>query len=61
MHLVPGVSDTLIGVLAALLGATLQSATGFGFALLAAPLLAATFGPRPAASALVVLALVVTG
>lgn len=52
--------DALIGAVAAVLGATLQSATGFGFALLAAPLLVAVLGPRPAVSAIVILALIVT-
>lgn len=56
----PLAGDALLGVLAALLGATLQSATGFGFALVAAPLLVAVFGPRPAVSVIVVLALVVS-
>jgi uncharacterized membrane protein YfcA len=41
-------------------GAVLQSAFGFGFALTAAPALAATVGPRPAVSALAILGLVVS-
>src|SRR5918992_2496040 len=52
--------SVLLGALAALLGATLQSAAGFGFALIAAPLLVAALGPRPAVSAIVVLALIVS-
>jgi uncharacterized membrane protein YfcA len=50
----------LLATIATLLGATLQSATGFGFALVAAPLLAAALGPRPTVSSIVVLALVIT-
>ena len=50
----------LLAVVAVLLGATLQAATGFGFALVAAPLLAAMLGPRSAISAIVVLAVVIT-
>src|SRR5918992_3467616 len=50
----------LLGAFAALLGATLQSAAGFGFALIAAPLLVAALGPRPAVSAIIVLALIVS-
>jgi uncharacterized membrane protein YfcA len=50
----------LIAALAVLLGAALQSATGFGFALAAAPLLVAVLGPRVTVSTMVVLALVVT-
>lgn len=50
----------LLGALAVLVGAALQSATGFGFALIAAPLLVAIYGPRPAVSAMVVLAIVVS-
>lgn len=38
----------LLPALATLAGAALQSATGFGFALLAAPALLAAFGPRQA-------------
>jgi uncharacterized protein len=49
-----------VTILAALLGATVQSTIGFGFALVAAPLLVAVLGPRPAVSAVVVLALVVS-
>ncbi|MDP9401454.1 MAG: sulfite exporter TauE/SafE family protein [Actinomycetota bacterium] len=45
---------------AALLGAALQSATGFGFSVVAAPLLVAVFGPGTAVSTMVVLAFVVT-
>jgi uncharacterized protein len=58
---VPVDGETLIGAAAALMGATLQSATGFGFALLAAPWLVAAFGPSAAVSTIVILALVVTG
>jgi uncharacterized membrane protein YfcA len=50
----------LLASVAVLLGATLQSATGFGFALIAAPLLAAVLGPRSAVSSIVVLALLIT-
>jgi len=50
---------TLVAAVAALLGATLQSATGFGFALLSAPLLVAVLGPRTAVSTMVVLSLAV--
>ena len=50
----------MIAALAVLLGAMLQSATGFGFALAAAPLLVAVLGPRTAVSTMVLLALVVT-
>lgn len=56
----PVAGDALLGALAVLLGAALQSATGFGFALIAAPLLVAVFGPRPAVSAIVLLALIVS-
>lgn len=49
-----------LGALAVLIGAALQSATGFGFALMAAPLLVAIYGPRPAVSAMVVLAILVS-
>jgi uncharacterized protein len=49
----------VIAALAVLLGAMLQSATGFGFALAAAPLLVAIIGPRATVSTIVVLALVV--
>jgi hypothetical protein len=45
-----------IGVLA---GAALQSATGFGFALIAAPLMFAAAGPAPAVGLLIVLGLLV--
>ena len=44
---------------AVLAGAVLQSAVGFGFALVSAPLLFAAFGPAPAVGLLDVLALVV--
>ncbi len=50
----------LLAIVAVLLGATLQAATGFGFALVAAPLMAAVLGPRSAISAIVVLAVVIT-
>ena len=50
----------MIAALAVLLGAMLQSATGFGFALAAAPLLVAVLGPRTTVSTMVLLALVVT-
>jgi hypothetical protein len=49
----------VIAALAVLLGAMLQSATGFGFALAAAPLLVAVLGPRTTVSTMVVLALIV--
>jgi uncharacterized membrane protein YfcA len=43
------------------LGAALQSAGGFGFALTAAPVLTATVGPRASVSALSLLGLVIAG
>lgn len=46
---------------AVLAGALLQSAVGFGFALVSAPLLFAAFGPAPAVGLLNGLALVVNG
>jgi uncharacterized membrane protein YfcA len=46
-----------LAALAVLLGAALQSATGFGFALVAAPILFALVGPQEAISAGVLLAL----
>ena len=46
---------------AVLAGALLQSAVGFGFALVCAPLLFAAFGPAPAVGLLNLLALVVNG
>ncbi len=46
-----------LAALAVFLGASLQSATGFGFALVAAPILFALLGPREAVSAGVLLAL----
>jgi uncharacterized membrane protein YfcA len=45
-----------LAALAVGVGAALQSAVGFGFALLAAPVLFAVVGPRPAVGALLVLA-----
>ncbi len=50
-----------MGALAVFLGALVQSATGFGFALVAAPLLFATVGPEQAVWSLNALALVVNG
>jgi len=47
--------------LAVFLGATLQSATGFGFSLVAAPLLFALLGPREAVTAGVLLGLLLNG
>jgi len=50
-----------LAALAVLLGAALQSATGFGFALVAAPILFALLGPREAVSVGVLLALLLNG
>jgi len=50
-----------LAALAVLAGAALQSATGFGFALVAAPILFALLGPREAVSAGVLLALLLSG
>jgi uncharacterized membrane protein YfcA len=50
-----------LAALAVLLGAALQSATGFGFALVAAPILFALLGPQEAVSAGVLLALLLSG
>jgi uncharacterized membrane protein YfcA len=50
-----------LAALAVLLGAALQSATGFGFALVAAPILFALLGPQEAVSAGVLLALLLNG
>jgi uncharacterized membrane protein YfcA len=50
-----------LAALAVLLGAALQSATGFGFALVAAPILFALVGPQEAISAGVLLALALNG
>jgi uncharacterized membrane protein YfcA len=47
---------TALAIVAVLLGATLQSATGFGFALVAAPLLVAALGAHAAVSSAAVLA-----
>lgn len=46
---------TALAAAAVFLGASLQSATGFGFALVAAPILFAAFGPQEAVTAGVVL------
>lgn len=51
--------EVALAALAVLAGAALQSATGFGFALVAAPVLFALLGPRQAVTAGVALALVV--
>lgn len=51
----------LIAALAALAGALLQSATGFGFALIAAPALLAVVSPGEAIGALLVLGAVLSG
>jgi uncharacterized protein len=48
------------GMAAVLVGAFTQSATGFGFALLSAPVLSATLGPRTAIPTLTVVGLVVS-
>jgi uncharacterized protein len=50
---------TLLSAAAVLAGAALASATGFGFSLLAAPLLFALLGPRHAVGSMLLLALVV--
>ncbi len=50
-----------LAALAVFLGASLQSATGFGFALVAAPILFALLGPREAVTACVLLALLLSG
>ena len=47
-----------LAALAVFVGAALQSATGFGFALVAAPVLFALLGPREAVTAGVLLGLV---
>jgi uncharacterized protein len=44
----------LLAALGVVVGAALQSATGFGFALVAAPILFAVVGPQPAVGALIV-------
>ncbi|MCP9491351.1 MAG: sulfite exporter TauE/SafE family protein [Solirubrobacteraceae bacterium MAG38_C4-C5] len=51
----------LLAALAVGAGAVLQSATGFGFAIVAAPALVALVGPEATVSALSVLALVING
>lgn len=50
-----------LAALAVLLGAALQSATGFGFSLVAAPILFAVLGPQEAVSAGVLLGLLLNG
>lgn len=50
-----------LAALAVLLGAALQSATGFGFSLVAAPILFAILGPQEAVSAGVLLGLLLNG
>ena len=50
-----------VAVLAVLVGAALQSATGFGFSLVAAPILFAVLGPVEAVSAGVLLGLLLNG
>jgi uncharacterized membrane protein YfcA len=52
---------TAIAVAAVCAGATIQSAIGFGYALVAAPVLAAVFGPEVAAPTLGVTALIGSG
>lgn len=52
---------TVLAAAAVLAGATLASATGFGFSLLAAPLLFAILGPRHAVGAMLVLGIAVNG
>jgi uncharacterized membrane protein YfcA len=44
----------VLAAIGVVVGAALQSATGFGFALVAAPILFATAGPKPAVGALIV-------
>jgi len=51
----------LLAALAVVAGAVLQSATGFGFAIVAAPALVALVGPQATVGALSVLALVING
>ncbi|MGH2919849.1 MAG: sulfite exporter TauE/SafE family protein [Solirubrobacteraceae bacterium] len=46
---------TVLAAVAVFLGASLQSATGFGFALVAAPIMFAAFGPQAAVTAGVLL------
>ncbi len=48
---------TALAVVAVFFGASLQSATGFGFALIAAPIMFAAFGPQAAVTAGVLLGL----
>lgn len=50
-----------LAALAVFVGAALQSATGFGFSLVAAPILFAVLGPREAVSAGVLLGLLLNG
>jgi len=50
-----------LAALAVFVGATMQSATGFGFSLLAAPILFALLGPQEAVSAGVLLGLLLNG
>jgi len=50
-----------LAALAVFIGATMQSATGFGFSLLAAPILFALLGPQEAVSAGVLLGLLLNG
>jgi len=50
-----------VAALAVFIGAALQSATGFGFSLLAAPILFAVLGPQEAVSASVLLGLLLNG
>ncbi len=50
-----------LAVLAVFVGAALQSATGFGFSLVAAPILFAVLGPQEAVSASVLLGLLLNG
>lgn len=52
-------ASALVATAAVLLGATMQSATGFGFALASAPLLVTVLGPHVAVSTIVVLAFIV--
>lgn len=51
--------SALVATAAVLVGAAMQSATGFGFALASAPLLVTVLGPRAAVSTIVVLAFIV--
>ena len=53
--------DVALAALAVFIGAALQSATGFGFSLVAAPILFAVLGPQEAVSAGVLFGLLLNG